>query len=122
MDLLIQGENTLREQLSEEIKEVKMETKQEKLNVELRSWSKKGRFKAVPTLEKKEISVEIVDELRNGFRLISLQRKAESVRMYYTDNIGNQVKIDYRRFKSIPELVKFLMYVEEELGVSYDFL
>lgn len=119
MNLTIQCENTLRG-IGKGIKEVKMETKQETLNVGLRTWSKKGTFKARPTLNQRTIVIS--DELRQDYKLIKMQRNAESVRMYYTDNIGNQVKIDYRRFKTIPELVKFLMYVEKELGITYDFL
>lgn len=66
--------------------------------------------------------VELHPELANYFKLYSLQKKAERTRKYYTDGIGNQTRINYEQHTTIPELAQFLMYVEKELGVSYDFL
>ena len=90
-----------------------MEKKQTKLDV--------GIAPISPTIGRVR-RMDIHPELANYFKLYALQKKAEKTRKYYTDNIGNQTRINYAQHTTIPALVKFMMYVEKELDVSYDFL
>ena len=90
-----------------------MEKKQTKLDV--------GIAPISPTIGRVR-RMDIHPELANYFKLYALQKKAEKTRKYYTDNVGNQTRINYAQHTTIPALVKFMMYVEKELDVSYDFL